>query len=202
MVGCQIAEPPEAERHKVRVYRVGDDHLSGLWPWRASCTCGMTCAGTTHQAMFDVGYQHAALAAQEPVDLLPLAKTRLAWDLLDHGSMRDWLLRLGLSPASPDMEELEHREAHDRIEKLAPLTGLAETFAAIIADINAEYMSWQREQESGGADTVPAEARDEFTDAAFRMIRAAVFAVLAEFLADGVIAYGPATIQQLMQGQP
>lgn len=123
----------------------------------------------------------------EVLNLHPLVKTKLAWDLLPHNKMRDWLPRLGLTPSAEDVHDLEHKEAHARAATVEPIAELADIYAAIIADVQTVYLA----HESG----TTTEAQAEFTDYVFQLNRSAILAVLTEFLSDGILAYGPAIVR-------
>jgi hypothetical protein len=183
-----VTETDTKPGHHARVRKV-----DGEWPWLMECLCGAVIRGIEWQVVVDWGVAHVRINEfeMEPVDLLPLIKTKLAWDLLEHDQMHVWLPRLGLVPAAEDMVPLEHKEAHARAAKVVPLASIAETYAAIIADIQTVYFA--HESGTQGMD------HSEFTDTIFRLVRAGLFSILAEFLADGVIAYGPAVPRQQVQ---
>jgi hypothetical protein len=184
--------------HKARVVKVRD---AVQWPWQMTCTCGDWQTSDSWKALLEWTVKHVRLTAGteqpvvdqvEPIDLQPFVKTRLAWDLLEHSEMSQWLPRLGLLPAADDMDDLEHRESHARASQLVPIARLTEVYAAIIAEIQTAYYI----HESGH--DVEAD-NEEFTDMVFRLLRSGMFAVLAEFLSDGVLAYGPQVVMEHAQ---
>jgi len=128
---------------------------------------------------------------EQPIDLTPLLKTRLAWDLLPHEEMHAWMEKLGLTPANKDVSDMEHKEAHGRAQLAAPISRLVDAYVAVISEIQAAYLG---EHAEANQDQLEA-----FTEDAFMLGRAAALAVLVEFLADGVLVYGPELVQGLLE---
>jgi hypothetical protein len=181
--------------HRPKVRKVIDPDWPD-YPWRMDCSgCGAASASTYWHLAIKAALEHVQAAVEhaemEPIDMLPFVKTRLAWDLLEHDEINGWLPRLGLVPADPEMSDMEHREAHKRAAAVAPLSSLSDTYSAVIADIQSAYLSHESER------PVDAEDQEIFTDMVFRILRTGVHAVLAEFLADGVLAYGPTVVAVL-----
>lgn len=124
------------------------------------------------------------------LDLTPLMKARLVWDVIDHDAMREWMPRLGLTPASEESMELDHLACHRRAQLAMPVSGLVDTLASLLAEIHGTYVI----HEAG--DLVPpgqrAEAAAEYADVAYRMIQSSALAIVSELLQEGLLAYGPA----------
>lgn len=45
----------------------------------------------------------------------------LTWDIVPCGQVRDFMPSLGLTPASDDVNEMEHQESHVRLDRLLPI---------------------------------------------------------------------------------
>ncbi len=194
-----------SSQHHGRVSRITApaDYQSARYPWKSECTCGLEEFGNSWRLAYEYSFAHvkannSVVHFDEPVDLAPLVKTRLAWDLLNHQDMRRWLPLLGLTPGAEDMTEIEHQEAHDRIDKMAPLSGLAETYALLIAEINAVFLAEEHKGTTG--DHLSNEDVEDLTSTSYRMIRSGIFALLAEWLHDGLLEYGPAVKVHLAAG--
>jgi len=128
---------------------------------------------------------------EQPIDLTPMLKTRLAWDLLPHEEMREWMEKLGLTPAQEDVAKMEHQEAHDRSAIVKPISRLVDAYVAVISEIQSVYLG---EHSEASADQLEA-----FTEDAFMLGRAAALAVLVEFLADGILVYGPDLVRGILE---
>jgi len=130
---------------------------------------------------------------EQPIDLEPLLKSRLAWDLLPHDQMREWMEKLGLTPPNKDVEAMEHREAHGRANLVRPISRLVDAYVAQISEIQAAYLGEHSEASE--------EQLEAFTEDAFLLGRASTLAVLVEFLADGILVYGPELVQGIIEIQ-
>lgn len=126
----------------------------------------------------------------DEIDLTPKVKMQLAWDLIDHDKIVEWLPKLGLVPPSEEGLEMDHIDSHRRAVRVRPLLPLIGAYTSMISDIHATYII------DSAAELLPAETREESTEAykavAFQMMQSAVLATVAELMDNGVIAYGPA----------
>lgn len=69
----------------------------------------------------------------------PFILRKLAWDVLPCQEVQSALPVLGLTPASPEGAEIEHRASHDRVEALAPLEQHIMVYSALCAKVSAAH---------------------------------------------------------------
>jgi hypothetical protein len=130
---------------------------------------------------------------EETLDLTPLVKTRLAWDLIEHDKVREWLPRLGLTPAGDESFEMDHVACHHRAVLVEPLADLIGQYSALAAGIHARYVMHGAEGDFSPEERD--EARDQYAVVAFRLIESSALSIIAEFLQDGFLTYGPACVR-------
>lgn len=125
----------------------------------------------------------------EEIDLTPVVRQRLAWDICDCQEIDDLWEELGLIPPGEDVAEAAHHESHERMATVAPLITLGDVYVLLTSDIISRIMKHHFEK-SGG----------EMTDAMKsimaaqnqEVIRGAIYPILAHMLESGVIQFGPA----------
>src|SRR5580698_3648929 len=74
----------------------------------------------------------------EQIDLLPLVRQRLAWDMLpcDH----DYWDVIGMVPPSDEVGDAAHSESHARMNTVARYQPFVDTYSMLCADIITEVM--------------------------------------------------------------
>lgn len=126
----------------------------------------------------------------DPINPKPLILSKLAWDLLDHDEVREWLPRLGLVPAGDDSLEMDHAACHERAQLLRPLVHAITVYSDLLAEIHAVYVI----HEAG--DTIPAAeqkaAREQYERGAQRLIQTSALSMIGEMLQEGILSYGEA----------
>lgn len=124
----------------------------------------------------------------EVVDLTPLVKTRFAWDMIDHDQIQEWLPRFGLTPAGQESMDMDHAACHERAVLVHPFANLIERYSQITAEMQSDYV-FAAEDELSEARALE---KAEYTEMAFRLIDTSALAIVAQFLQDGYLTYGPA----------
>lgn len=145
----------------------------------------------------------------EIIDLGPRLKANLAWDLLSHDEVRDYLPVLGLVPPSDEGLEMDHEEAHRRADLVVPIAPLIVAISTIASDVHATYTISEAEEllsaEDPGdfdeEDDDDDEEDDEEVETVYRsivgnIITSASLAVIAELLSARVLSIGPGAIQR------
>jgi hypothetical protein len=124
----------------------------------------------------------------EAVDLTPLVKTRFAWDMIDHDQIQEWLPRFGLTPAGQESMDMDHLSCHERAILVQPFANLIERYSQITAEMQADYVFAAEDELT----ETRALEKAEYTETAFRLIDTSALAIVAQFLQDGYLTYGPA----------
>lgn len=129
--------------------------------------------------------------ADDEIDLVPLVRQRLAWDILpcDH----DYWELLGIVRPSPEVEDAAHAESHVRMALVKPIQAFLEVYSVLAADIITEVM-YDTLREA----MPPAEEEEEkysrWHDATLdqnrEIVRGAVFPVVANLMEAGILARG------------
>lgn len=71
----------------------------------------------------------------EAINLEPLIRRQLVWDLLPCAQAADSMSGLGLTPASKDVDDMEHRTSHRRLNTLIPIIGAVRLYSDIAGDV-------------------------------------------------------------------
>lgn len=127
----------------------------------------------------------------EQIDLLPLVRQRLAWDMLpcDH----DYWDVIGVVQPSEDVKVPAHAESHARMNTVARYQPFVDTYSMLCADIITEVM-YKNLLSQFGEHEVPEDVTQAWHDMTLtqnrEIIRGAVFPILAHMLASGVIEPG------------
>lgn len=114
----------------------------------------------------------------EGIDARPLLTRRLAWDMLPHAVTPHVLAKLGLVPASPDNEELEHHDSHRRMIPLMDIEVQLSCVLGIVKDVMCAAML-------GDQDDEPAAPLSE--EAVGEIVRASCVGVLAHLVNTEVV---------------
>lgn len=72
-------------------------------------------------------------------ETFPQILRKIAWDALPCGEVEPLLPSLGLTPASPEGAEFEHRDSHARVERLLPLENHLAVYSALTARVTAAH---------------------------------------------------------------
>jgi hypothetical protein len=115
---------------------------------------------------------------------IPSLKRRMAWDILPCDTVNDFFPKVGLNASAPDGAEIEHEDAHRRLELLAPILGSVHLTTQIAsAVIGAAIL----ETHGQGLND---EQKQGVLLATMQRTLTGVQAVLCELLDLGILAYG------------
>lgn len=127
----------------------------------------------------------------EPIDLTPILLRRMSWDCLPCGTVVDIQKKLGLVPGSDDNAQMEHQESHRRMEQVGSLEPSVEVFATVLSKILGTAML----DATGVADEVSNWMLEKFLAQNAEVIRISAQAIIAQFIATGVLTYGEAAFK-------
>lgn len=108
---------------------------------------------------------------------------RLLWDIVPCPSVSEMLPLMGLIPDSADVAEMEHVASHQRLQNLEPMSGLLEILVPLVSGITASAML------VNSGNQVDEETALGLQHHHSRVVRSAVYAVLANLLDMGLISY-------------
>lgn len=121
----------------------------------------------------------------EEIDLRPLVMRRLVWDLLPHEEVPDLLEEFGLLRGDEEMIAMEHTAADRRINLGHPYFNLILSYSALASSVLATTLM--------GNAPETAEDREKFARQNILLINSACCAIVANFLAAGILQPGPST---------
>lgn len=127
----------------------------------------------------------------ESIDATPLLLRRMSWDCLPCAAVDAIQRKLGLVPGSPDNAELEHRESHLRMQQVGPLEQSVEIFSTVLAKILGTAML----EATGVAGGVSDWMLEKYLEQNAEVIRISAQAIIAQFIATGVLTYGEAAFK-------
>ena len=109
-------------------------------------------------------------------------RKRITWDVVPCAFASTVMSMVGINQGSDDVEEMEHRESHkrlDAVQELYPAIGMMSSFAAE-AVVGAILVS-------SGAEDLPAEDRAEAISKLAPQIAVSTVGILAELVAAGAV---------------
>jgi hypothetical protein len=71
----------------------------------------------------------------EPLDLTPSIKKKLVRDAMPCDQVDRFLRVMGLFPGSPEVEEMEHRASHHRLNQVAPINPMLLQVASLSGEV-------------------------------------------------------------------
>lgn len=122
----------------------------------------------------------------DKMDALPLLIRRIAWDIIPCDEVEDLFPKLGLTPASEEVFEMEHTESHRRVDLCEPLINYIEVFAEVTNQIIKAYILRDTEEDESGISTA---YLDLLVKQNLSVMRRGIYATLAQLLDTGVITY-------------
>lgn len=72
---------------------------------------------------------------EEPLDLTVATRKRLIHDVTPCGTADRFMRALDLIPGSPEVEEMEHRASHHRLNQTAPISMAIATIASLAGEV-------------------------------------------------------------------
>lgn len=72
---------------------------------------------------------------EEQIDVSPLIKRRMVWDVLPCTEAAGFISRVGLVPGSDGGDEMEHRQSHSRINQLLPIVRAVDDFSRLAGEV-------------------------------------------------------------------
>jgi len=125
--------------------------------------------------------------SEEAVDLRPLVRRRIIWDVFPHADVPELLKELGFVPGTEEGLALEHHEADVRCNLGYPYFEMISAYANLAADIMVTTIV--------GTDPDNAEIRARFIDQESRMIGTACCSIVSNLLATGFLKQGAIPVQ-------
>jgi hypothetical protein len=124
------------------------------------------------------------------VDMTPVVRRKIAWDMLPHDEVIPTFEALGIVIGSHDVLTLEHQESEARQQSMMPLLPLGQVLAGIATEVfGAAYLRPVPDGE------ITDDMKARFNEQNFQVIRSAVFAVIGQFLESGMLRMaGPAGV--------
>lgn len=140
------------------------------------------------------------MSDEEPVDIMPVMRQRLAWDIVPCEDIEKLWAKLDLVPPGEEVAEAEHQESHRRMITVAPLITWAEVYIALTTDIISRVMIAHLEEriKGGQQEQLPEQALEIMTAQNQEVVRGAVYPILAHMLEMQLIEFGPKA--NLMEG--
>ena len=116
---------------------------------------------------------------------LPHRLRKVAWDIIPCGAVQTYMPVLDQVPSSDEGAELEHKQAHKRMGAATPFFDHVSVYSALTARvlIALALRLHANEAEPG----IVAYATGQYAE----VIEYAATAIIAEMLADGILAPGP-----------
>lgn len=71
----------------------------------------------------------------EPIDLTVATRKKLIHDVTPCGTADRFMRAMGLVPGSPEVEEMEHRASHRRLNQTAPISNVITTVASLAGEV-------------------------------------------------------------------
>lgn len=119
-------------------------------------------------------------------DPLNFVRRQMVWDMFPHGQVDEMCTGLGLVPASDDVKEMEHVEAHNR-EKIAEHLGPAVAlYASLATQLIGNALMDEETREF-----LPEGAEQQFNQQTFDLIRPAAMAIISQLVASNQLVIGP-----------
>jgi hypothetical protein len=120
------------------------------------------------------------------VNLTEARKTRkMVWDIVPCNQVRDFMPPMDLIPGSDDVTEMEHRESHARLDRVAPLAdrlhGDCEMAARVVTSIMLR-LDTDSEVDPETVEIVVEQNSD--------VIFSGMAAILAQLIDEGVVQIG------------
>lgn len=126
----------------------------------------------------------------EPLDVTPVVRQRLAWDICSCDEIDEMWDSLGMVRPSDDVAETAHEESHQRMDKIKPLTKMGDFYIGHASEIISNIMLHYYEK-AGGDELTPLQTAIMLGQN-FEIIRSTMYPILAALLESGLIEYGPA----------
>ena len=117
---------------------------------------------------------------QEPLDITQNLRRKLVHDLTPCDRVDHFMEVLGMVPASPEVEDMEHRGSHIRLNRIGAIDAVMGQVSALAGDIAARCML-----EHQGIDSTV-----EMVDPYMRVAMATTQSVVANLLEMGLIHLG------------
>jgi hypothetical protein len=125
---------------------------------------------------------------EKPLDLLPLIKRRMAWDVVPCPDQPDILKKMGLLPGSEQGNDLEHKASHVRLNQIAPIQHWLSVMSGAAGEAAARAIL-----ESHGIE-VDEGLENPQMQHYIRVVYATSVAVVANLLDYGIIEFGKGTV--------
>ena len=116
---------------------------------------------------------------------------RLLWNMSPCNLAQDVGAKIGLKPASEDVEEKEHQESHQRLAMVIPLNGLVEAMSTYAAKIVMGNIVVGQDQD------IPEEEFAEMVDRIEPAIHMASLGIIAELVDVGLLHLPHGFVQTL-----
>ena len=121
------------------------------------------------------------------IDLTPVLLRRFAWDIMPCSEVNDLLPALGLTHGTDEGMHIDHAESHHRMAQVFPLEMYLQRFAEVMGVVTATAMH-SRVANAQEVDTV------QFAEQNAEVILHSARAIIAQFVANGVLTYGPRVV--------
>jgi hypothetical protein len=132
-------------------------------------------------------YPPMGFSAEDEPDLFLMSTQMLArkllWDIVPCHQAASMLPLMNLMPDSPDVEEMEHRASHDRLDRLLPIEPIIQMLVPLASGVTSSAMLV-----NSGKD-VDAETVSVIREYHHRVIQAGTTAILANLMDMGIIQY-------------
>ncbi len=123
--------------------------------------------------------------AQYVREELPLRLRKIMWDIVPCGAVQTYMPVLDMTPASEEGAELEHKQAHQRMGSATPFFDHISVYSALAARVLTALALRLHVNEADPG--LVAYATGQYAET----IEYAATAIVAEMLADGILAPGP-----------
>lgn len=125
---------------------------------------------------------------EPPIDVVPFVRRKLAWDMIPHDEVLEVLPLLNLVPSSAEGQDQEHLDSHVRTYQLESMRDLVQIYSALSAEILGVVLLPDSEEHP-----VTEEQHHRFDQQNFTVINTACYAILAQFVDDGLLVVPAAT---------
>lgn len=72
---------------------------------------------------------------EDPIDLMPILKRRMVWDIIPCESQAEFIPKMGLLPGSDSGNTFEHKDSHRRLNTLAPINTWLQIMTAVAGEV-------------------------------------------------------------------
>lgn len=123
------------------------------------------------------------LAPEYQVLTMDMLAKRLLWDVVPCAMAEDVRDYLGYAPTSPDVEDMEHKQSHQRLAKVGPIVPFLEQMARMVtpAVVSAMILGSDDQEHTTESD------RNDAVEKLSPVVFASTLAILSELMDMGLV---------------